>query len=219
MRLHPLAPVVGLDVDGTLADYYEHMRWFAELYLQRPVSIDWGFAPTAEFSDALQLDKKTYRDIKLAYRQGGMKRSIPILDDRGTMVKAIRAAGIQVWITTTRPWQRLDNIDPDTQFWLGRNLGRVDGVIYGEEKYMDLVDIVGKDRILGVVDDLPENVVSAMSLGINAALAYGEHNAGFRSVRPNIPLVKSAADLGRIVFGWKKEFDNRGAAAYSPEDL
>lgn len=219
MRLHPLAPVVGLDVDGTLADYYEHMRWFAELYLQRPVTIDWGFAPTAEFSDALQLDKKTYRDIKLAYRQGGMKRSIPVLDDRGTMVKAIRAAGIQVWITTTRPWQRLDNIDPDTQFWLGRNLGRVDGVIYGEEKYMDLVDIVGKERVLGVVDDLPENVVSAMSLGLNAALAYGEHNAGFRSVRPNIPLVKNAADLGRIVFGWKKEFDNRGAAAYSPEDL
>lgn len=219
MRLHPLAPVVGLDVDGTLADYYEHMRWFAELYLQRPVSIDWGFAPTAEFSDALQLDKKTYRDIKLAYRQGGMKRSIPVLDDRGAMVKAIRAAGIQVWITTTRPWQRLDNIDPDTQFWLNRNLGRVDGVIYGEEKYMDLVDIVGQDRILGVVDDLPENVVAAMSLGLKAALAYGEHNAGFRSVRPNIPLVKSAADLGNIVFKWHEEYKNRGASAYSPEDL
>lgn len=202
MRLHPLAPVVGLDVDGTLADYYEHMRWFAELYLQRPVSIEWDFAPTAEFSDALQLDKKTYRDIKLAYRQGGMKRSIPVLDDRGSMVKAIRAAGIQVWITTTRPWQRLDNIDPDTQFWLNRNLGRVDGVIYGEEKYMDLVDIVGKDRILGVVDDLPENVVSAMSLGLRAAIAVGDHNRAFRSVRPNIPQINNAADLGRIVFDW-----------------
>lgn len=206
MRLHPLAPVVGLDVDGTLADYYEHMRWFAELYLQRPVRLDWDFAPTAEFSDALQLDKKTYRDIKLAYRQGGMKRSIPVLDSRGTMVKAIRAGGIQVWITTTRPWQRLDNIDPDTQFWLNRNLGRVDGVIYGEEKYMDLIDIVGEDRILGVVDDLPENVVSAMSLGLNAALAVGEHNAAFRSVRKNIPLVNSAADLGSIVFGWHREY-------------
>jgi len=207
MRIHPLAPVVGLDVDGTLADYYEHMRWFAELYLQRPVSLDWDFAPTAEFSDALQLDKKTYRDIKLAYRQGGMKRSIPVLDDRGVMVKAIRAAGIQVWITTTRPWQRLDNIDPDTQFWLNRNLGRVDGVIYGEEKYMDLVDIVGQDRILGVVDDLPENVVAAMSLGLRAALAVGDHNAAFRSVR-KVPLVHNAADLGRIVFEWHTIYKN-----------
>ena len=211
MRLHPLAPVVGLDVDGTLADYYEHMRWFAELYLQRPVRIDWDFAPTAEFSDALQLDKKTYRDIKLAYRQGGMKRSIPVLDDRGVMVRSIRAAGIQVWITTTRPWQRVDNIDPDTQFWLNRNLGRVDGVIYGEEKYMDLVDIVGKERILGVVDDLPENVVSAMSLGLKAALAVGEHNRAFRSVR-KVPEVRNAADLGEIVFGWKADWDKEQAA-------
>ena len=211
MRIHPLAPVVGLDVDGTLADYYEHMRWFAELYLQRPVKLDWDFAPTAEFSEALQLDKKTYRDVKLAYRQGGMKRSIPVLDERGAMVKAIRAGGIQVWITTTRPWQRLDNIDPDTQFWLNRNLGRVDGVIYGEEKYMDLVDIVGSDRILGVVDDLPENVVSAMSLGLKAALAVGDHNAAFRSVR-QVPLVNNAADLGRIVFGWKADWDKEHAA-------
>jgi len=205
MRLHPLAPVVGLDVDGTLADYYEHFRWFAELYLQRPVSIDWEFSPTAEFSDALQLDKKTYRDIKLAYRQGGMKRSIPVLDERGTMVRAIRAGGIQVWITTTRPWQRLDNIDPDTQFWLNRNLGRVDGVIYGEEKYMDLQDIVGNDRILGIVDDLPENVVAAMSLGLKAALAVGDHNAAFRSVR-KVPLVHDAASLGNIVFGWHADW-------------
>ena len=202
MRIHPLAPVVGLDVDGTLADYYSHFRWFAELYLQRPVFIDWDLAPTAEFSDALQLDKETYRQIKLAYRQGGMKRSIPVVEGMGTAVREIRRWGIQVWITTTRPWQRLDNIDPDTQFWLNRNLGRIDGVIYGEEKYMDLRDIVGKERILGIVDDLPENVVSAQSLGIRAALAVGDHNVAFRKVRTQTPTVHSASDLLEVVGGW-----------------
>lgn len=211
MRLHPLAPVVGLDVDGTLADYYEHFRWFAELYLQRPVHIDWDFAPTAEFSDALQIPKDVYRDIKLAYRQGGMKRSIPVLDQRGEAVKQIRKWGIQVWITTTRPWQRLDNIDPDTRFWLDRNVGRVDGVIYGEDKYHDLLDIVGADRILGIVDDLPENVVAAQSLGLAAALAVGPHNAAFRSVRGGLT-VSSARDLLWIVEGWKDAYDARKAS-------
>lgn len=205
MRLHPLAPVVGLDVDGTLADYYEHFRWFAELYLQRPVEIHWDFTDTMEFSDALGIGKEQYRQIKLAYRQGGMKRSIPVFTDMGLAVKAIRAGGIQVWITTTRPWQRLDNIDPDTQFWLNRNLGRIDGVIYGEEKYLDLVDIVGKDRILGIVDDLPENVVSALSLGINAALMEGEHNQAFRSVR-KVHTVKDAPTLMNAVFNWHREY-------------
>jgi hypothetical protein len=208
MRLHPLAPVVGLDVDGTLGDYYEHFRWFAELYLQRPVYIDWDFAPTMEFSDALGLDKETYRQIKLAYRQGGMKRSLPLFGGMGDAVKTIRTWGIQVWITTTRPWQRLDNIDPDTQFWLNRSFGRIDGVIYGEEKYMDLRDIVGPERILGVVDDLPENVVSAQSLGLNAALAAGPHNEVFRKARAYTPIVHNAVDLLQIVQDWKLEHDN-----------
>ena len=212
MRLHPLAPVVGLDIDGTLADYYEHMRWFAELYKQEPVTLDWSRTDTAEFSEALGLRKDEYRQIKLAYRQGGMKRSLPLLDQNmGVAVKAIRAGGIQVWITTTRPWQRLDNIDPDTQFWLNRNLGRVDGVIFGEEKYMDLRDIVGPERILGVVDDLPENVVAAMSLGLNAALAVGDHNAAFRSVR-EVPLVANSNDLMRTVFGWFEEYNKEQKA-------
>lgn len=218
MRLHPLAPVIGLDIDGTIADYYEHTRWFAELYLQRPVTLDWSRTDSAEFSEALGLDKETYRQVKLAYRQGGMKRCIPVLDTRCEAVRTIRSWGIQVWITTTRPWQRLDNIDPDTQFWLNRNVGRVDGVIYGEDKYLDLRDIVGQERILGVIDDLPENVLAAQSLGLNAALAVGEHNEHFRKTRGGLT-VASARDLLWIVEGWKDQYDNRGAAAYSPEDL
>jgi len=174
-RVHPLAPVVALDIDGTLADYYEHFRWFAELYLQRPVSVDWS--ETSEFSEALGIDKAAYRDIKLAYRQGGMKRSIaPVDEGVADLAPSLRHRGLQVWICTTRPWQRLDNIDPDTQFWINRNLGRVDGVIYGEEKYQDLIDIVGRKRVVGVFDDLPENVNEAAELGLKAALRNGAHN-------------------------------------------
>ena len=105
-----------------------------------------------------------------------MKRCLPAFDGVGSMVTAIRHQDVQVWICTTRPWNRLDNIDPDTTFWIERNIGRVDGVIYGEEKYEDLIDIVGEGRIVGVVDDLPENVLRAQDLGLRAILAHGEHN-------------------------------------------
>lgn len=215
MRVHPLAPVVALDVDGTLADYYEHFRWFAELYLQRPVKIDWDYADHAEFSEALGLGKAVYRDIKLAYRQGGMKRSIPPLDTNSEYMSAIvqemRGQGIQVWIATTRPWQRLDNIDPDTQFWLGRNVGRVDGVIYGEDKYLDLIDIVGKDRILGIHDDLPENVTTALSLGIAAALRSGGHNEVFRRARPDIALAEDIDDISIITSNWHTDWKQKNS--------
>lgn len=202
-RLHPLAPVLALDIDGTLGDYYEHFRWFTELYLQRPTKLDWELTDTAEFSEALGLSKEVYRQIKLAYRQGGMKRSLPVFDGTRKLIETVRQElGIQVWIATTRPWQRLDNIDPDTQFWLGRVAGRVDGVIYGEEKYLDLIDIVGKERIVGVVDDLPQNVVSAQSLGLRAALRVGGHNRAFRAVRLDTPVVHSSDDILELVRTW-----------------
>ena len=202
MRVHPLAPVVAIDIDGTIGDYYEHFRWFAELYLQRKLEIRWDFTDTMEFSDALGLTKEVYRDIKLAYRQGGMKRCLPVFEGTKEMVASLRGNNIQVWICTTRPWQRLDNIDPDTQFWIQHNVGRVDGVIYGEDKYLDLVDIVGKGRIVGVVDDLPENVVAAQSLGLRAAIRAGGHNEPFRKTRSSIPVAHSSNDIKRIFSQW-----------------
>lgn len=180
MRLPANAPVVAIDIDGTIADYYKHFQWFAEIYLQKTLNCEFNREYRGEFNEALGLDKDVYRAIKLAYRQGGMKRSIKPFENAGNVIRNIRSLGVQVWICTTRPWNRLDNIDPDTTFWLNNNVGRVDGVIYGEDKYRDLIDIVGKDRILGVLDDLPENYATAQSLGLSASLMAGPHNEWFR---------------------------------------
>jgi FMN phosphatase YigB (HAD superfamily) len=176
MRVAANAPIVALDIDGTLAEYYKHFHWFAELYTQRSLPVEFHRQYRGEFSEALSLDKELYRQIKLAYRQGGMKRSIEPKPYAGELVRGLRKAGIAVWICTTRPWNRLDNIDPDTNFWINRNLGRVDGVTYGEDKYQDLLEIVGSRPVLGVVDDLPENTLKARSLGLETILLSGAHN-------------------------------------------
>jgi phosphoglycolate phosphatase-like HAD superfamily hydrolase len=176
MRVSANAPIVALDIDGTLAKYYSHFHWFAEMYTQRTLSPQWNRNYRGEFSEALGLDKELYRQIKLAYRQGGMKRCIPVMPNAGELVRGLRRKGIAVWITTTRPWNRLDNIDPDTSFWIERNLGRVDGVIYGEDKYQDLLEIVGSRPVLGIVDDLPENTLKARALGLETILVSGDHN-------------------------------------------
>lgn len=208
-RVHPLAPVVALDIDGTLGSYYDHFKWFAELYMQEGLTLDW--TGTTEFSEALGMDKETYRDIKLAYRQGGMKRCLPLMDDGvNHLVQPIREEGIQVWICTTRPWQRLDNIDPDTQFWINRNLGKVDGVIYGEDKYADLIDIVGLPRILGVVDDLPENTERAAALGLRALLRMGPHNREYWRSRVDdhsFRVVSHSDDIFNWTMEWKRQHE------------
>lgn len=209
-RVHPHAPVVALDIDGTLGDYHTHFTRFAEQYLQRRLHAVWDPAHEGEFSEALGLDKATYRDIKLAYRQGGMKRSLPMFYGSDEMVRAIRDQNYQVWICTTRPWLRLDNIDKDTAFWLEHNGIQFDGVLFGEEKYEDLVDIVGVDRVVCAVDDLPEQVVKADMLGINVALRSGDHNL-YWEPNPPVAIVRNQLDLMDFVFKAIKRFEENNA--------
>jgi hypothetical protein len=189
VRVHPLAPVVGIDIDGTLGDYHKHFVWFLEniYWPGRKFPLSWHLSEDGEFSDALCLNKHNYRAAKLAYRMGGLKRCMPIfLEDANAnqkdtvivrnQIQSIRSRGIQIWICTTRPWLSLTTVDPDTQYWLEHNVGEVDGLIYGEDKYADLVDIVGKDRILGVIDDLPENIERGNQLGLQTGIRRGDHN-------------------------------------------
>lgn len=149
-------PVVALDIDGTMGDYHAWFLRFAEMYLGKPMP------PADKNTDGVPLykwmgvSKHTYRQVKLAYRQGGLKRGMPCYSGAADLSRSIRKAGADVWICTTRPYLRLDNIDPDTRHWLRRNRVQYDGVLWGEHKYRDLARIVGVDRFVAALDDLPE---------------------------------------------------------------
>jgi len=188
----PLAPVVAIDIDGTIAQYHEHFLHFATLWSGRELEVDWGCAK-GSFSKAIGMSKRSYRECKLAYRQGGMKRSMPIFEGARDLTVGIRKKGVQVWICTTRPYLRLDNIDPDTRHFLRRNGVQYDNVIYGERKYKDLVHIVGSDRVVAVLDDLPEQIESANKLGLRTVMKEHSHNQWYMNELP--PTQLRAADL------------------------
>jgi hypothetical protein len=212
MRVHPLAPVIGLDIDGTLGNYHKHFVWFLEniYWPGQRFPLHWEHATEGEFSEALCVSKPEYRAAKLAYRMGGLKRCMPIFANDADKdmyavkheIQYLRSQGIQVWICTTRPWLSLTTVDPDTQYWLENNVGQVDGLIYGEDKYADLVDIVGKDRILGVIDDLPENIERGNQLGLHTAIRRGSHNQWWLDEQTNTQHFNRIKDMSTIVDGW-----------------
>ena len=167
-------PIVALDIDGTLGDYHAHFLWFAERYF------GWSFPPADEVNPGMRLSEfmgiphEQYQQCKLAYRQGGLKRFMPCFPYAQELTVNIRMAGAQVWICTTRPYMRLDNIDPDTREWLRRNHIEYDAVIFEgivdggshATKYQDLVSQVGARRIVAAIDDLPEQIDDAYKRGI-----------------------------------------------------
>lgn len=166
-------PVVALDIDGTSALYHEWFLRFAEMYLGRPM-------PVAEDNPGLPLykfmhvSKATYRRVKLAYRQGGLKRAMPVVEGMPEAVRSWRRAGAEVWICTTRPYLRLDNIDPDTREWLRRNKMQHDAVLFGHNKYRELKRLVGTERVVAVVDDLPEMIAQAEAVGFGRLLLHDQ---------------------------------------------
>lgn len=149
-------PVVALDIDGTLGDYHGHFLDFATKFFGRPFPASHAINPGLRLWEFMGIEVHEYRAAKLAYRQGGWKRWMPAYDGADYLTEKLRRAGAEIWITTTRPYLRLDNIDPDTREWLRRNGIEYDAVIFGDDKYKELVRQVGRGRVVAVFDDLPE---------------------------------------------------------------
>jgi hypothetical protein len=161
---HDVRPVVALDIDGTLADWHSHFLQFGEQYLGRKLPNT--FNGSNELSDELGLDKRVYHDMKLAFRAGGFKRWMPAFSGLKRLSHCLLRSGAEVWITTTRPWMRMDSVDPDTRHWLDRNNVLYHGLLYDENKYEILCDRVDSIRVVGVLEDQSEYFDEAKSLDL-----------------------------------------------------
>jgi hypothetical protein len=216
----PVHPVVALDIDGTLGRWHEHFFRFAEEWLGREVFKYWEPATTQRktlyydgsvpMHDFLGIDKAEYRACKLAFRQSGLKRSMPTWGSPSWLTDTLTKEGIEVWMTTTRPYLRVDNIDPDTRIWLARHRVTYQGLIYDDDKYNRLAEIVGKERIIGVVDDEGECYDRAEELGLRPILMHRETNL---AVRRNV-IVNNDQLLLRLLTAralrWRSTNDERG---------
>jgi hypothetical protein len=167
-------PVVSIDIDGTLGDYHGNWMSFARAYFgESRVGATWDAEivnPGLPLWEHMGIVQREYREAKLAYRQGGWKRWMPAYPGASELTHEVRAAGAEVWLCTTRPYLRLDNVDPDTREWLRRNNIAFDALLFDpvvedETKYHELYRQAG-NRIASVTDDLPEMIEAADFLRI-----------------------------------------------------
>lgn len=182
-------PVVAIDIDGTLGDYHSHFLWFAEHWLGITMPSASDVNPGMRLSEFMGVPHHVYRECKLAYRQGGLKRFMPVYPEAPGLMRSIRAAGAEAWICTSRPYLRLDNIDPDTREWLSRNNIEYDAVIFEGinegDKYRELTRQVDPSRIVAAADDLPEQLDLAYAVGIERVYVHDQpYNKGYgRGIR------------------------------------
>jgi hypothetical protein len=211
-------PVVAIDIDGTLGNYHGNFIQFARLYFGAAEEVWSDDNPGMPMWEWMGIPLRTYRDAKLAYRQGGWKRWMPVYPGASELTHEIRSAGAEVWLCTTRPYLRLDNIDPDTREWIRRNNIAFDALLFDpvhEEdggKYGELVRQVG-DRIAAVVDDLPEMIEEARRLSIPAyqrpILRDQPYNAWYKP--SDVIRAIDLSDVRSLVFSQLEEWYGRQA--------
>lgn len=202
-----LKPIVALDIDGTLGDYHGHFINFMDAYLgtaESPASYD-GTTSFSNWCMALKgITLEQYRDIKLAYRQGAQKRSMPIFDGARALCWSIRDRGGELWLTTTRPYLSLDGVIKDTVFWLDHYEIEYDGLLYDDDKYKVLAERVDPARVVAVLDDQYDMYDAAEeAFGMHVPiLVRGHYNRAVRRVM--MCDLDSAADIIRHrIQGWE----------------
>ncbi len=160
-----IGPVVAIDIDGTMGQYHGHLIQFMEAYTGRRCESSFKEAGPGSMGrwamEAFGLEEHEFREAKLAYRQGGGKRSMPVYPGAALLCRTVRDAGAELWLTTTRPYLRLDSTDPDTRHWLHRHGIKYDHLLYDDNKYQRLGELVDRERVVMVLDDLPEMMAQA----------------------------------------------------------
>jgi hypothetical protein len=193
-------PVVALDIDGTMADYHGAFIDFAQRWLNVDLSMELPDGHAYDGSDSFRdwfcfafgTDLTTFRQIKLAYRQGGLKRMIPPYDYADVLARSCREQGAEVWVTTTRPHDRFDRVDPDSREWLRRNGVQFDGLIYSDHKMEDLAARVDPARVCFVLDDLVDTLFRADGL-------FGIGKTVLRRTRWNVNGPNWAVSVGSLL--------------------
>ena len=171
-----MKPVVALDIDGTMFDYHGHFLRFAEGWYGREMPAPEEINPGMPLHKFMRTSKATYRQCKLAYRSGGLERSMPVYPGAAELTRRIRKAGADIWICTTRPYLKMDSQAPNTMHLLRRNKIQYDHMLSGPHKYRDLIKQVGKDAVVTVLDDLPEMYQQAYDLGLAPLLRDQPYN-------------------------------------------
>lgn len=176
MKHNGTGPVFGLDIDGSLGDYHGHFLRFAQEWLGREMPDPKQINPGVPLYKFMGVGKTTYRRIKQAYRQGGLKRSLPVYEHASELSHDLRKRlKTETWICTTRPYLAHGPIDPDTRHWLLRNKIQYDNIVWGERKYRDLKNLAG-DRVAGVLEDLPEMAEQAIELDLPVVMLDQPYN-------------------------------------------
>lgn len=173
-------PIVGVDIDGVLADYYYDYPRFVEEFLgdSQMIDISGSEFPHSDVNKFFTgYDKEQLMKCKDAYRQSERKANMPVCEYAKEFLGELKARGYRIVLLTARPIDKYQMILANTIEWLEKNELPYDCVLWGEKKEERLIEEFGDTGMIKFfVDDIAKNANAIADLGIPCYLLNKKYN-------------------------------------------
>lgn len=206
--------VVGVDIDGVLADYPKSFVDFINIELGTNFNIEQvqGY----DIPTALGIPTEMGLALKNKYREDGMKRFIPVIKGAKEALDFFRQEGKTIVLLTARPYKKYKRIFADTQEWLNNNSLVFDSILWDDDKNIRLLREVGAENIDFFVEDRADQANKIAALGIDCYLVDAPYNKDVKWLHPGVTRVKNIQEVMAEVKFYdrydprKKKVDNNG---------
>ena len=168
--------IVGVDIDGVLADYPRSFVDFINEELGTNYTMD--MVDSYDIYECLGIPTEVGVKLKDKYRQSGRKRFIPVCEGAKEMLQWMRDQGYKIMLLTARPYDKYKRIFADTMEWLEKNNLPYDSILFDEDKEERLLKEFGRDKIEFFIDDVVSNTNTISRLGVPCYLITRPYNVG-----------------------------------------
>ena len=175
--LSPTRPLIGLDIDGVLADYVGTLLGFLNERLGTRYAAEQ--VTRSGVGRNLDLPPATYRALKREFRDCGLEglgaRPIP---GAVRFLWYLRARGYYICLLTGRPTAAFKRLVPDTFEWLARHQIPYDLCVFDPRKADRLGQLGARTRVTAFFEDSAEEAIRIAELGIPVWLRRAPYNGG-----------------------------------------
>lgn len=160
--------ICAIDIDGVL-NYYPD-TWVD--YINS--SLNTSFKTLNEAKEGIPY--KQYKDLKWQYRECGIKAQLKVREGAKELLDELKRRGYQILIITSRPFDSHKSLFKQTVDWLQNGELQYDGIIFGKEKYVEVLTKVPNIRFL--IDDHLYYCNSVSKWGYDTFLVNTIYNLG-----------------------------------------
>lgn len=171
------APIVGIDIDGVLADYVKGFVAF----INKTLGTDYDYTQVKEYNvpKSLGLSVNEGKLLKDLYRRSGAKRTLPTMPGAAEFTKRLKSMGVNIILLTARPEDKYSSIYYDTLHWLRENDIEFDLLLFDKSKGERLDKVLGDERKLDFfVDDVLKNLEDVSKYTNQLFLVNKPYNIG-----------------------------------------